>query len=253
MTSTESAGIHPVYVKERIQILDILRGFAILGILMVNMPMFNSPFSARMGGFELFSSLPDQVSNLFIRFFFEGKFYSLFSILFGIGFYLFLQKKVDEGKSIIPTFRWRLFYLLLFGILHITLLWYGDILFFYALFGFTLILFKKKSAKGIKKWIIALILIPIVLTGLGVLFISLGKMIPEGAAQIEASFSQQEQHLKNLMEQAITAYSSGSFSDIVSVRLTEWRNTLGGIFFFLPQCICHVFIGFLYCKKRLAV
>ncbi|HRW63856.1 MAG TPA: DUF418 domain-containing protein [Bacteroidales bacterium] len=249
MTSTESAGIHPVYVKERIQILDILRGFAILGILMVNMPMFNSPFSARMGGFELFSSLPDQVSNLFIRFFFEGKFYSLFSILFGIGFYLFLQKKVDEGKSIIPTFRWRLFYLLLFGILHITLLWYGDILFFYALFGFTLILFKKKSAKGIKKWIIALILIPIVLTGLGVLFISLGKMIPEGAAQIEASFSQQEQHLKNLMEQAITAYSSGSFSDIVSVRLTEWRNTLGGIFFFYPNVFAMFLLGFYIAKK----
>src|SRR6056297_2146453 len=115
--------LKPVENKERIQILDILRGFAILGILMVNMPMFNSPFMARLGNFSLWESIPNHFSVLFIRFFFEGKFYSLFSILFGIGFYLFLQKQKESGKSILPTFSRRLFYLLLFGTLHITLLW----------------------------------------------------------------------------------------------------------------------------------
>jgi len=249
MVSVEKTNIHPVKEKERIQILDILRGIAILGILMVNMPMFNSPFAARLAGFKLFTSLPNQISDLFIRFFFEGKFYSLFSILFGIGFYLFLQKSVEQGKSVIPTFRWRLFFLLIFGVLHITLLWYGDILFFYALFGFTLILFKKKSTKGLKKWIISMILIPIIITALAVGFIQLGKMVPEAAEQIEASFDYQEQLMKGLSDQAMSVYSNGSFSEIVNMRFTEWKKTLGGIFFFYPNVFAMFLLGFYIAKK----
>ncbi|MFO7844336.1 MAG: DUF418 domain-containing protein [Bacteroidales bacterium] len=244
-----SSAIKPVATKERIQILDILRGFAILGILMVNMPMFNSPFMARIGNFSLWQSDPNQIANLFIRFFFEGKFYSLFSILFGIGFYLFLQKQNEAGKSIIPTFRRRLAYLFLFGILHITLLWAGDILFFYALFGFTLLLFKKKSTRGLKKWIIGMILIPIIITGFAVLMISLGKMHPEGARQIEASFAQQEQSLKNITDQALKIYANGSFSEIFTMRLTEWRFSLNGIFFFYPNVFAMFLLGFYIAKK----
>ena len=244
-----SSAIKPVATKERIQILDILRGFAILGILMVNMPMFNSPFMALIGNFSLWQSAPNQIADLFICFFFEGKFYSLFSILFGIGFYLFMQKQNSSGHSILPTFRRRLTYLLLFGILHITLLWAGDILFFYALFGFILILFRKKSTRGLKKWIIAMILIPIIITGFAVLMISLGKMHPEGAKQIEASFAQQEQHLKNIIDQALEIYANGSFSEIFTMRLTEWRFSLNGILFFYPNVFAMFLLGFYIAKK----
>ncbi|MDY6800184.1 MAG: DUF418 domain-containing protein [Bacteroidota bacterium] len=244
-----SSSIKPVENKERIQILDILRGFAILGILMVNMPMFNSPFMARIGNFSLWQSYPNQIADLFIRFFFEGKFFSLFSILFGIGFYLFLQKQNESAKSILPTFRRRLFYLLIFGALHITLLWAGDILFFYALFGFILILFKKKSASGLKKWIIVMILIPIIITGFAVLMIYIGKMHPEGAKQIEASFTQQEQNMKNIISRALEIYANGSFSEIFTMRLTEWRLSLNGIFFFYPNVFAMFLLGFYIAKK----
>ncbi|MFP4025195.1 MAG: DUF418 domain-containing protein [Thiohalospira sp.] len=244
-----SPTIKPVESKARIQILDILRGFAILGILMVNMPVFNSPFVARLSNFTIWDSVPNQVADIFIRFFFEGKFYSLFSILFGIGFFLFLQKQNESGKSIIPTFRRRLFYLLIFGILHITLLWFGDILFFYALFGFILILFKKKSTRGLKKWIITMILIPVIFTGLVVLLVSLGKMHPEGAEQIEASFAQQEQQMREISERALEIYPSGSFSEIIDIRLTEWKNTLGGILVFYPNVFAMFLLGFYLAKK----
>ncbi len=244
-----SSSIKPVESKARIQILDILRGFAILGILMVNMPVFNSPFVARLSNFTIWESAPNQIADIFIRFLFEGKFYSLFSILFGIGFFLFLQKQNESGKSIIPTFRRRLFYLLIFGVLHITLLWFGDILFFYALFGFILILFKKKSTRGLKKWIITMILIPVVFTGLAVLMVTLGKMHPEGAEQIEASFAQQEQQMRDVSERALEIYPSGSFSEIIDIRLTEWKNTLGGILVFYPNVFAMFLLGFYFAKK----
>lgn len=244
-----SSSIKPVESKARIQILDILRGFAILGILMVNMPLFNSPFVARLSNFTIWESVPNQIADIFIRFFFEGKFYSLFSMLFGIGFFLFLQKQNESGKSIIPTFRRRLFYLLIFGVLHITLLWFGDILFFYALFGFILILFKKKSTRGLKKWIITMILIPVVFTGLAVLMVTLGKMHPEGAEQIEASFAQQEQQMRDVSERALEVYPSGSFSEIIDIRLTEWKNTLGGILVFYPNVFAMFLLGFYFAKK----
>ncbi|MEE4196047.1 MAG: DUF418 domain-containing protein [Bacteroidales bacterium] len=244
-----SASIQPVAAKERIQLLDILRGFAILGILMVNMPLFNSPIMARIGNFALWHSQANHLADLVIRFFFEGKFYSLFSILFGIGFYLFLQKQNDSGTSILPTFRRRLFYLLLFGVLHITLLWAGDILFFYALFGFVLILFRKKTTRSLKKWILAMILIPIVITGFAVLMVALGKMHPEGAKQIEASFAQQEQYLRNFIEKALETYAHGSFAEIFTTRVTEWRFSLNGIFFFYPNVFAMFLLGFFLAKK----
>ncbi|MFO7829922.1 MAG: DUF418 domain-containing protein [Bacteroidales bacterium] len=249
MVDTSISGIKPVETKKRIHILDILRGFAILGILMVNMPLFNSPFFSRLSNFTIWESFPNQVADIFIRFFFEGKFYSLFSILFGIGFFLFLQKQNESGKSIIPTFRRRLFYLLIFGVLHITLLWFGDILLVYALFGFVMILFKNKSTKGLIKWVVAMILIPVIITGLAVLLVSLGKMHPEGAEQIEASFAQQEQQMRDLSEKALQVYSSGTFSEIFNMRLTEWKNTLGGFLFFYPNVFAMFLLGFYIAKK----
>lgn len=82
--------LHPVGQKKRILILDVLRGFALLGILMVNMQFFNVPFTITMGEGRLWTDPVNTGAWWFIDFFFHGKFYVLFSLLFGMGFFLFL-------------------------------------------------------------------------------------------------------------------------------------------------------------------
>ena len=76
----------PTLSENRIQSIDVLRGMAIFGILMVNMPIMNTPMVTLLSDVKLWTELPDQVASGFIRLFFESKFYVLFSMLFGYGF-----------------------------------------------------------------------------------------------------------------------------------------------------------------------
>jgi len=132
--------------NERIQYLDILRGFALCGILFVNMPSFlgDRP-NAMMGDV-------DQAIRLVFDLFIQTKFYTLFSVLFGAGFYLFIQRLQQKGlpKTI---FARRLGILLVIGLLHLCI-WQGDILHTYALTGFILLLFIK--TKPITKLLFAI-------------------------------------------------------------------------------------------------
>ncbi|HMJ45964.1 MAG TPA: DUF418 domain-containing protein [Ferruginibacter sp.] len=138
--------LQPIQKDERIQLLDILRGFAILGIFIMNLE-----------GFTFYWALDDtQKSQLFLHpydhtteflhaMLIEGKFYSIFSMLFGIGFAIYLSK-ADGNNNILNLFRRRLAILLLIGFCHL-LLWTGDIVMFYAMLGFLLIPFRKFSNK----------------------------------------------------------------------------------------------------------
>lgn len=143
------SSIQPTPGKSRIQALDVLRGFALLGILVVNMPYMNNPMLMVMSDLGMWNALQDTAGLFVIKALFESKFFVLFSFLFGYGFWLFLNKKQDDSSSVVPVFRRRLFYLLLFGIAHVVFLWSGDILVFYALFGFILLLFRRRDRKSV--------------------------------------------------------------------------------------------------------
>lgn len=128
----------PVKAKERIVILDILRGFALFGVLFANLLTWSGlkylPFEdiIRLGNFE-----DDREIYHIMKFFVDTKFYTLFSILFGVGFFLQISKNRDN-----PTFPglylWRMFLLLLIGVVH-SIIWSGDILSLYALMGMALL------------------------------------------------------------------------------------------------------------------
>ena len=87
---------------------------------MVNMPLMNAPMVTILSDVKLWTDLPNQLASVFIKIFFESKFYVLFSLLFGYGFWLFLNNTMPEGMSVIPVYRRRVFFLLLFGIAHMT-------------------------------------------------------------------------------------------------------------------------------------
>ncbi len=233
--------------------LDTLRGFALLGILMVNIHLFYQPVSLLMLGF---SGDPTKFTfnlDVIVKFFFEGKFYTLFSFLFGYGFWLFMSKGTTEPAHIIPVYRRRLLVLLLFGVIHIVLLWAGDILLFYALFGFVLILFRKSSDRKTIKWSVALALIPSIVYMLIFLSIRLGSMTPEGAQAIKASFDESIAGMRQMVEVATTAYSTGSFGEIVSARIKEFSSLLGGMIFFYPVALAMFLIGMLAARHKIIV
>lgn len=152
----------PVLHQERAQILDVLRGIAILGILLNNIYGFAGYANLTDEMRQKFSTYrADSILNFLQMAFVEGKFYSLFSLLFGIGFSIILIRNQQKGINPLNIFYRRLFVLLLIGLSHIYFLWEGDILLLYALIGFVLPLFRNCSNKTLLIWALALILSPI--------------------------------------------------------------------------------------------
>ena len=242
--------ISPVAATNRIETLDFVRGLAILGILVVNMQIFYQPLTTMLLGYQGHESVLDKVAEVIIKFFFEGKFYVIFSFLFGYGFFLFINKKTDDSINPLPLFRRRVFFLLLFGIGHVVLLWGGDILVYYALFGFLLILFRKVSDKGLVRWAIAFAMIPVVLTALFAGLLYMAMSIPEAAQQMQAGFEESMGQTIALYQRAIEVYSSGSFAEIMSIRLTEYANiSFGAILFFYPVVMTMFLLGYLAARR----
>ncbi|MED3125067.1 DUF418 domain-containing protein [Bacillus wiedmannii] len=140
--------------SERIHSIDIIRGIAVLGIFLVNWPVIAGIDSRDLSG--VYEGL-DSYIRLFYDMFIQTKFYTIFSFLFGLGFYIFMTRaeaKTDRPKTL---FVRRLLILLLFGFLHYVLLWDGDILHTYAIAGFFLFLFYKREPRTILIWAIVLL------------------------------------------------------------------------------------------------
>lgn len=154
----------PTQQIDRATILDVLRGFAILGIFIANSASFSLyMFIEEATKQALFTAQADQITDYFLKAFVDGKFYSLFSLLFGIGFTIILERNEVAGTNPLPYFYRRIILLALFGLAHIYLLWSGDILLLYALIGLFLPLFRKLKDKTIIVISIALIITPLII------------------------------------------------------------------------------------------
>tara|TARA_R110002049_G_scaffold54869_40_gene152551 strand:+ start:1986 stop:3305 length:1320 start_codon:yes stop_codon:yes gene_type:complete len=147
-SSTELAGAAPVASGQRISSLDTLRGVAVLGILVMNIYAFAMPFVAYqnplvMGGTEIHNLATWFLTHIF----FDQKFMSIFSMLFGAGIVLMMDRAEAKGAAFGPIFFRRQFWLLVLGMLHAYLIWFGDILFFYAAVGMLVFVFRHKSPR----------------------------------------------------------------------------------------------------------
>ena len=116
--------------KKRYVVLDALRGFAILGIILANFPEFSLWTFSDPATW----TRTDIVTRAFQTFFVDGKFYTLFSLLFGIGFSI----QIANAGGKLRTFYRRMVVLLLIGLIHLFFLWSGDILALYAVCGMIL-------------------------------------------------------------------------------------------------------------------
>jgi uncharacterized protein len=139
----------PVTQSKRVEILDVIRGFAIFGILLANIQSWSG---YKFIPFEHIATLAhydyNEILHYLFMFFVDTKFYTLFSLLFGIGFYIQFNKQRNNQAEFIAMYRRRLGFLMLFGAIH-SFFWSGDILLIYGAVGFVFILFRNLSEKTI--------------------------------------------------------------------------------------------------------
>lgn len=242
----------PTPAAERIHALDIIRGFALLGILLMNIEFFQRPLQAIMLGFNAEQSGLDYGVAWFSFAFIQGKFYTMFSLLFGLGFVIFLDRAMQRGVGARGLFARRLAVLLVFGVAHVFLVWSGDILHTYAMVGFLLLLFAHTPARRMWKWGLAFLLAPPALMWLGALGIHAAMQAPDGGAEMLAGFEADHAAVLADIARGEVVYATGTWWEAVQWRVHEWRSLYlgGGLFFFVPMILGMFLIGAAFGRAR---
>ena len=199
--------MRPVLRQERIEAIDILRGVAILGILIVNMGLFSQP-----------EGLPAGATDRLIYFFAQEKFKALFSFLFGLGLAVQLLRAEERGAQFLPLYARRLGVLFLIGIAHFLLVWDGDILHDYALLGFVLLLFRFSSPRTLLASAGALLAIPLLLFGLTTAYAITGHVNPHVKEWIAYENGTEDD---GTADEFSDTYSRGSYAQMVALRASE--------------------------------
>ncbi|WP_078381481.1 DUF418 domain-containing protein [Sutcliffiella halmapala] len=218
----------PIQEKDRIIALDIIRGLAILGIFLVNMPSFFSPI-LYIEPHTYWTKPLDIWAVNFVDIVAQASFYTLFSFLFGYGFIIFTKRLEEKNLSVPKYFSRRLVVLLLIGCIHAFFVWHGDILITYAVIGFLLLAMRNMTSKALVWTGILLIIIPTVIMSL-LLFMVMMVMDESIYATLQGSAMH-----------SLEVYANGSFFEITKQRVADWSfvnfggNTLFIIISILPM------------------
>ena len=206
----------PTPPSERIEILDVLRGFALLGVLLANMSTHSGYFFlSESSQLALSTASADSVIMWIMHFLVEGKFYSLFSLLFGIGFALQMKRSNVSNTNFSGRYRRRLFILFIMGLMHAAFFYVGDILTVYAITGLFLLLFRNASDKTLLRSALILIILPIIQYAIFWGIALSGNAAPQPPADPSAP---------RFFDQLILQYQEGGLSDII-------QNNIGGLIF----------------------
>ncbi|MBB5865317.1 DUF418 domain-containing protein [Xanthomonas sp. 3058] len=212
----------PIAATERIVVLDVLRGFALLGILLMNIEAFVGPLDLAVTGVEPHWHGADRVADALIYIFVQGKFYTLFSLLFGMGFAVMAQRAEQAGRPFLGMYLRRTLGLLAIGLAHAVLLWSGDILVTYALLAL-LLLTARSVPTATLPWLAGLVYL--CAPGLMLLYGLVGMLTqldPAAAADWNAAtVDAARQALANVQAQR-AAFGSGTY---LQATLQRWHDT----------------------------
>jgi uncharacterized protein len=224
--------------------LDVLRGFALFGILLVNFEWFTRALPEIVLGSQPGLGGLDRVADFAIATLATGKFYALFSMLFGAGFALMLERATAREAPFWGAYLRRLSMLAVIGALHVTLIWAGDILLMYALVGFVMVLlFRRTPTTRLWKWALVLILLPLLFAGLGGLAVGLAQMDPNAAEAIAAEMAKGRAELDAAIEASRNAYANGSFAEVMAQRWRDWGFGASHFLFWVPPILGYFLLG----------
>ena len=224
----------PVRATERIQALDALRGFALLGILLMNIEGMVGPLMNSMTGVDPALQGADRWMDAAIYLLVQGKFFPLFSMLFGMGFAVMMQRAEVAGRPFLGLYLRRIGALLAIGLVHVVFIWSGDILVTYAMMGFLLgLLFRGTPQSRLPKWGAALMLLPAAFMMLLGLVGTLMQNLPdEKRAGFDQAMAEQAQQSAALIEAERLAYGSGTFMEATAQRLADFGMMIGFVVIF---------------------
>lgn len=186
-------------LKDRLIALDVLRGFALFGVLLVNMLDFSGS-ALRANTIGIRGNLLDQTVDIAIVFFAVTKFYLLFSFLFGVGFAVQMRRMEAKGQPFVGFYLRRLLVLFLIGMAHAILLWDGDILRLYALAGVLLLLMRHIPTRMLFGLAAAILLA-------GLLYFATTDSLQEVST--------------STAEEGIALYQQGSYGELVAYRTRQ--------------------------------
>ena len=241
----------PVPGSERLETIDTLRGFALLGILLVNIALFSWPLFYEMVSRHAWVTRRDVVAEWLGQVLAEGKFYPLFSFLFGLGVSIQMERARKCETNCAGLLCRRLLVLLGFGLAHAFLLWEGDILVLYAVCGFLLLAFQERQPKTLLIWAGICLLLPVLLYALFCALLSVASLVPEVAKGIEAEFDKERASYQQLVQDNLRIFSQGTMAEIFGRRaknvLAMWQFT----WFFAPTFFGMFLLGMYAGQRRI--
>ncbi|MCR8849671.1 DUF418 domain-containing protein [Rossellomorea sp. SC111] len=225
--------LSPIEQSERIVSLDVIRGFSLLGIFIINMISFHSPF-LYFDPYTWWKTPEDTALFPWIDVLVQASFSPLFAMMFGYGLGIQQHRAAMKGTSFYLFGVRRLVVLLGIGCIHAFLIWSGDILINYAVFGLILLGFMRLSGKALM-WLGGLLfLIP--QTFFSILLVLMTFSDPTGVTNYTNIAALQD---------SVAAYGSGSFSSIMAQRFQDWYmvNSPDNLLFLLLSILPMMMLG----------
>lgn len=238
----------PITASERLQVMDVLRGFALLGILLMNIEGMVGPLLEAGTGLDPSLTGVDRWADAAIYLFVQGKFFTLFSLLFGMGFAVMAERARARSQDFSSLYLRRSLMLLGIGIVHALLIWSGDILVAYALLSLLLLAFRDVSGRWLVGLAIGSFLAPLILMmALGVMG-TLMQSTPELAAAWKEAMGGQEQMLSAMVEGQRQAFGAGSFLEATVQRAKDFGFALMNLMMVGPLVFAMFLLGTWFVK-----
>ncbi|HZH42896.1 MAG TPA: DUF418 domain-containing protein [Lysobacter sp.] len=214
--------LRPVAAAERIEAMDVIRGFALLGIFLMNIEAMAGPLNAALSGVDPALRGADRAVDALVYVLVQGKFYPLFSLLFGMGFAVMMARAESGGRPFASVYLRRTFALLAIGLAHMLLVWSGDVLTAYALLALPLLaIFRHVPVRQLPWWALGLYLAPLLFVlAMGALG-SLIQLEPRAAAGFNQQLQQQARAWAEMTAAQAAAYGDGSWLDATAQRARD--------------------------------
>ena len=235
-TQNSQAFSTPISGRSRIELVDILRGFAIFGILAVN--MFS--FAGVIFNYQSEPDLLDKIVIVLVMFLFQAKFYSLFSLLFGWGMSIQMERAAAKGTPFVPVYIRRQLILLAFGLIHGIFIWPGDILTNYAFLGLFLLLFRKSSKRTL--------LIGVALSLLLAILVVVPGTTMDALRQVYADLTE---FMRNLSDVPQDIFGRGAYGEITERRASEFIGAQSWFIYWIGNVFAMFLLGLYFGKRRL--
>lgn len=241
--SIDTARLQPVAARERIESMDVLRGFALLGILLMNIEAFVGPMNSAITGLNPSLSGADRNADALVYILVQGKFYTLFSLLFGMGFAVMSQRAQAQQQPFAGVYLRRTLGLLIIGLIHTLLIWSGDILLTYALLAFVLLAFRGMPTKLLPWLAVGAYLLPMGLMTLFGVLGQLASLTPQGAQEWNTQMAAMASQMTAMEQAQRLAYGSGTYLQAVAQRAQDTGFMLSNIMFMGPLIFAMYLLG----------